>query len=322
MSEPIWIEVLSRHGDVAARFRLAGGEGRIGRAYDNDVVVDDPYVAPRHIRVFRDAEGHLVAEDLGSATGLRLDGGHEQQQRLLVDGNRPIRIGRTLIRVRTADHPVPPEREEAHGLPLAAIAVALAIVAVFTGIQELMIWLAQITEPKLADYVSPPATTLGILAIWVGLWTILNRIFAGHSQFERHLFIALFAMLGMIVYGMFAQFAGFALKLNAAKTYFYAVQWAILALAALLHLRVLSPARLALKGGIVAGVLVVAIAVQALDAAKISYEFGSAHYVRLLPPWMRLAPVSSEDRLFADIGKLRSKIDRDRKKLIESDTRR
>ena len=50
----IWVEILSRHRDIAARFRFPGPEVRIGRGYDNDVIVDDPYVAARHLRVFRE----------------------------------------------------------------------------------------------------------------------------------------------------------------------------------------------------------------------------------------------------------------------------
>ncbi len=42
----IWIEILGRHREVVARYRGDGAEVRIGRGYDNDVVIDDPYVAP------------------------------------------------------------------------------------------------------------------------------------------------------------------------------------------------------------------------------------------------------------------------------------
>ena len=45
-------QILSRHRDVVARQRCEGAEIRIGRAYDNDVIVDDPYVAPRHLRIY------------------------------------------------------------------------------------------------------------------------------------------------------------------------------------------------------------------------------------------------------------------------------
>jgi pSer/pThr/pTyr-binding forkhead associated (FHA) protein len=57
MEQVIWVEVLGRHRDVAARYRCAGPMVHVGRAYDNDVVLDDPYVAPRHLRIARDESG-------------------------------------------------------------------------------------------------------------------------------------------------------------------------------------------------------------------------------------------------------------------------
>ena len=47
MDEMIWVEILDRHRNVATRHRLGDGAS-IGRAYDNDVIVDDPTVAPHH----------------------------------------------------------------------------------------------------------------------------------------------------------------------------------------------------------------------------------------------------------------------------------
>jgi len=66
----MWIEVLSRNGEVAARERIDTQEARIGRAFDNDVVIDDPHVAPHHLRIIRGEDGELVAEDLGTLNGL------------------------------------------------------------------------------------------------------------------------------------------------------------------------------------------------------------------------------------------------------------
>ena len=45
MGEIIWVEILSRQRNVEARHRCMGPLIHIGRAYDNDVVLDDPYVA-------------------------------------------------------------------------------------------------------------------------------------------------------------------------------------------------------------------------------------------------------------------------------------
>ena len=106
----IWIEILSRQREIAARFRIAGPEARIGRGYDNDVIVDDPYVAASHLRVFRDEAGQLVAEDLGSVNGIYLDGSKSRSARIVVNGKDTIRIGQTSLRVRDTTHEVERER--------------------------------------------------------------------------------------------------------------------------------------------------------------------------------------------------------------------
>lgn len=94
----IWVEILSRHHrDVAHRQRCDGAEVTIGRGYDNDVVVDDPFVSARHLRVQRDEQGRLVAEDLGSANGLFTERGRKRQASIVLHGDEPIRIGHTLL---------------------------------------------------------------------------------------------------------------------------------------------------------------------------------------------------------------------------------
>jgi hypothetical protein len=106
----IWVEILSRHRDVTSRVQIAGRSATVGRGYDNDVIVDDPYVAPHHLRVSRGEAGELVAEDLGSANGTYLDGGKARITRAVIDGAKPLRIGQTLLRVRSSAYAVEPER--------------------------------------------------------------------------------------------------------------------------------------------------------------------------------------------------------------------
>ena len=96
MEQVIWVEILSRHHDVLERHRCTGPEIRIGRGYDNDVVLDDPYVAPRHLRVFRGATGTLVAEDAGSANGLFTERGPV--------GRGTLRRGRVQLDPRRRSH--------------------------------------------------------------------------------------------------------------------------------------------------------------------------------------------------------------------------
>ena len=200
----IWVEILSRHRDIAARFRITAPEARIGRGYDNDVIIDDPYVAAQHLRVFRDEAGQLVAEDLGSANGTFLDGGRNRFARIVIDGKHPIRIGQTYLRVRDIHHEVERERvapPEWRALPIAA---AAALGASLLGLSALQIWLAQTAELRASNYLTPLLTIVATVLVWAGIWALLSRIFSGSSHLLRNLLITLAGGLAFSLYHEFA----------------------------------------------------------------------------------------------------------------------
>jgi hypothetical protein len=309
----MWVEILSRHRDVVARFRIDGAEARIGRGYGNDVVVDDPYVAAQHLRVFRDQTGQLVAEDLGSANGVFLDGGTGRLARVVVDGKQPIRIGRTYVRVRDANHAVEHERVMRPERRFLTVALAAALGTGLLGISALSVWLVQTSEPRPSSYLMPLLALVGTILAWVGVWALLSRIFAGRSRFLRNLVIALVGTLAFVLYGEFAQFSAFAWMWPAARDYAYVASWSILAAVCIFHLRVISPSRLLLKGALVATLFAVVIAVQTLQQSEAFSDSGRQNTARrLMPPALRLVPLRSETAFFGDIAKLRTKLDADR----------
>src|SRR5437763_1475685 len=164
----IWVEILSRHREVTSRVRLAGPQLHIGRGYDNDVIVDDPYVAPRHVRISRDDAGRLIAEDLGSANGMFLDGDKRPQAKIIVDGERPIRIGHTSIRIREPNHAVAHERA---GKPRRArpVVITTILIATILGLEVLMLWANETAEVKASYYMLPLLATGLPVAAWVAV---------------------------------------------------------------------------------------------------------------------------------------------------------
>jgi hypothetical protein len=309
----IWIEILSRHRDVTARFRIAGPEASIGRGYDNDVIVDDPYVAAQHLRIFRDETGQLVAEDMGSANGLFLDGGKSRQARVVVDGSHPIRIGQTFLRIRETSHAVERERVAHPERPMLPVLLALALGLAISGIDELQVWLSQTTEPRISNYLTPLLVVAGILLVWVGMWSLLSRILSGRSHFLRNLLIAMAGILAFSLYDELARFAGFAWTWSTASSYQYAAMWTILALVCFLHLREVGPTRLVLKGALVATLLAIVIAVQTLQQSEAFFDSGRENTARrLLPPGFRLVPLRDENKFFGEIANLKAKLDSDR----------
>ena len=67
-----FLEVLDRRGRLLARHRVDQWPVTVGRAYTSDVIVDDPYVCPAHVRLSRNGDAGLVVEDLGSVNGTRV----------------------------------------------------------------------------------------------------------------------------------------------------------------------------------------------------------------------------------------------------------
>jgi len=309
----IWIEILSRHRDITARFRIAGPEAYIGRGYDNDVIVDDPYVAARHLRIFRDETGQLVAEDMGSANGLFLDGGKSRQTRIVVDGSHPIRIGQTFLRIRETSHAVERERVARPELRIFPIALAAALGVVILGFDTVKVWLTQTSEPRVSSYLTPLLVIAATVLAWVGVWALLTRIFSGHSRFLRNLIIAQLGILAFSLYDQGARFSAFAWTWSTASSYQYVAGWSIVAVVCFLHLREVGPARLFFKGALVTTLLATAIAVQTLQRSEAFSDSGRQTTASvLMPPALRLAPLRDEGAFFGEIAKLKETLDGDR----------
>jgi hypothetical protein len=309
----IWVEILSRHRDVTARLRCAGPVVRIGRGYENDVVLDDPYVAANHVGVFRDDTGRLVAEDSGSVNGMFLDRDNTRQERIVIDGDRPIRIGHTYIRIREASHAVERERvgrPESRALP---IVLAAVFGAVILGVDALAIWLAEIGEPRASNYLTPLVGAAVLVVAWVSFWALLSRVYSGRARFARNLVIALAGLLGFSIYNELAQFSAFALTWRAAVNYEYVAMWSTLAAACFFHLREVGPSRLKLKGAVVVALLALVIGIQTLQQSEAFYDSGRQNTIRrLMPPGLRLAPVRDERTFFSEIEQLKTTLDSDR----------
>jgi hypothetical protein len=316
--EPFWVEIMSRHGEVIERHRIERGEVRIGRGYDNDIVVDDPYVAACHLRIVRDAGGALIAEDLGSANGVFEGESRRSATRIVLNGEAGVRIGATRLRVREATYAVAAERRfepRTWGWPIVA-ALAVAILAT----QIVSTWLAQISEPKLADYASPVFAICFVLLGWTAVWAILSRIFSGQARFRRNLLVALAGLLVLSVLYELTDYGAFALSRRELTAYRYVGLWLAIGLFAFFHLRMMSSSHTRLKAFAVVALAFAVIGMQTLSNAKSHAATDRQSYVRQLkPPSFRLVAPESEHNFFAASARLKAALEHARTQQPESD---
>lgn len=307
----IWIEVLSRHRDVVARHRCDGPEAFVGRGYDNDVVVDDPFVAPRHLRVFRDESGALIAEDLRTVNGTFEADSGRSVSRATIDGQRPLRIGRTLLRIRDAAYAVAPERPSIttgngwhRALPLAFVAFA-----VFAMSQ----WLDETTEFRWASYLLPLVSLAFMLLAWTTGWALLSRLFTGAAHFERHLTIALSGFLAWYAWELFAEYVAFALAWRGVGDFAFVGGWLVVAGMCYFHLRELGPRHLWRKAATLGALALVGIGAQTLMQVEMrSWISQQAGLSDLKPPFFRLAEPRDATAFFSAAELLKPRLDRAR----------
>jgi hypothetical protein len=306
----IWIETLNRVHDVVARVRVDGDSATIGRAYDNDVVLDDPYVAAHHARVARDAQGEIVAHDLGSENGL-YDREGRRVPHVAVDGDHIVRVGHTLLRVRDERYRVVPERRAFEPTPQGRVAAALAIVLV--ALLAIELWLGETGEPRASRYVLQVLAIVGVIAVWTTSWALLSRLFSGSARFSTHLAIALAGMIVFDLYDTLDGFLTYSLSLEALARSRYVAGWTFVGVLAFFHLRAIGPRHLPAKGGIVALVVAAAVGAQTLVQAEAQRASGRGPYMtRLMPPAARMRTPDSLPEFFARTDTLKAALDRAR----------
>jgi hypothetical protein len=304
----MWIEILSRHGDVASRTRIDAGEARIGRAFDNDIVVDDPHVAPHHLRVIRGDDGELVAEDLGTLNGLYSEHGPHRVTRLVLAKEPGLRIGRTILRIHDATQPVAPERlltpPRAHArwcLLLGALLV-LAIVVVQ--------WLSNTGETSANLTALPILGVATALAVWASLWSIQSRLFFGQARFALHLRVAITAALAVIAWDELSETLSFALASRFVAEYGALVVWVIVAGTCYAHLRAVGTRHMKFAMSLVVALVAAGALLQYVGRTESQRLIGQrATRGDLRPPEFRLVPLANADDFFRDAEGTKRRVD-------------
>lgn len=188
MSHAIFVEQLTPDGEVIHRTRINHLPIRIGRAYDNDIILDDPHTAAHHAHIELNQLDELVISDLGSYNGITH--ANTRENFFVVNGDKIYRLGHTRLRIRTADYQVAAEVSDSTNHRWEGILPALAGAALLAVTSLLSIWVSDLNQGTLSKYLLELVSIFGLAIGWSGIWALFSKLFNGHARFGRHLFIA------------------------------------------------------------------------------------------------------------------------------------
>lgn len=308
------IEAHDRHGALLARAPITRWPVTVGRALDCDLVLDDPFVAPRHLRIDRTADEHrtVQVEVLETRNGARLQRKrHAQGERFDWPGGTPIDLGHTHITLRLADAPIADEQALPE-FPWRTVGTTAALVVLVGAAAMASSWLeSRDSSQYLKSLPSVLLMLLLVMSAWSGLWAVANKMFAGRLQFWRHVRIACTVYLASEALRLAAHLAAFSFSLEALSQFASVLGVLVLAWALYAHLATVLPRRRAGLAWTVAAVVALGVpawlGAQWLNRMRLTNEM---YMSSLFPPSLRVAPAAPVDQLLQDAEALRAKLDR------------
>ena len=308
------IEAFDRHGALLARAPITRWPVTVGRALDCDLVLDDPFVAPRHLRIDRTVDEHhtVQVEVLETRNGARLQRKrHAQGERFDWPGGTPIDLGHTHITLRLADAPIADEQALPE-FPWRTVGTTAALVVLVGAAAVASSWLeSRDSSQYLKSLPSVLLMLLLVMSAWSGLWAVANKMFAGRLQFWRHVRIACTVYLASEALRLVANLAAFSFSLEALSQFASVLGVLVLAWALYAHLATVLPRRRIGLAWTVAAVVMLGVpawlGAQWLNRMRLTNEM---YMSSLFPPSLRVAPTAPVDQLLQDAETLRAKLDR------------
>ena len=308
------MEAFDRHGALLARAPITRWPMTVGRGLDCDLVLDDPFVAPLHLRIDRTVNAPRtvsveICETRNGATLHRKR--HGNGERFDWPDGTPLEIGRTRIALRLADTAIA-EEQALPQFPWRTLATTVVLVALMVAAVLGSSWLEASEVSKYLK--SLPGLLLGLvvmLGAWSGLWAIANKVFDGRLQFWRHVRIACAMYLAAEAMQVAANLAAFAFSWETLSRFAYLLISLVLATGIYAHLAAVLPRRRAGLAWAVGAVVLLGVpawlGAQWLDRMRLSNEL---YMSSLFPPSLRLAPAVPISQFLQETGSLRGRLDR------------
>lgn len=304
-----FVEVLDRDGAVRSRWPVQGAELRIGRALDNDLVLDDPHCAAHHACVRVTDDGVAMLDDLGTLNGITQLQGKARVASVVISDDRTFRLGQSLLRVRSSQWELPPEKP-LNGRtiwPWAVFALSLVL-----GYSLWEVWLGDV-EDKSPPYLYTVSGVVLVMGAWSAMYALLGRLINGEDRFSSHLLIASTGYLCMVIadetLGLLSFASGWLWPLRIGPY----VLIVLVALVVRRHLRLADPRHWpATRWGVLfvtLGALLVPVAQSWITHRRLT----DVQMTNLVahPNWLLADPVSA-DAFSEQVVRLKAEVDRER----------
>lgn len=303
------IEVLDRDGRVARAVDVHRWPLSLGRALDNQLVLDDPHVAASHARLLLDDQGGLQLDVGDSRNGVLLDGKPVAggSHAALPAGGALLQLGTTRLRLRLRDEVLAPERVLLQRT--LRVGPMLALLAALAAWAAALHW---VTLDPGADLNAWTGFLLGapvVLLLWCGGWALASKLFQHHFDLWGHARIVLPALLVLVAADTLLPQVAASLGWAWLWQLSSALAWGVVGVLVYRHLVHVAPQHPRAMATVVVLALVAFGGSSVIGQLRSRDTWQRAPYMSSLPlPMLRLHGADPASALVADMAPLRDQI--------------
>lgn len=193
------IEIIGSEGKTPRFERPGMSVIRIGRALDNDVIIDDPYIDAHHAVVDVSDPENWCITDLASQNGT-FKARKTIDSTSLVSGDELV-IGKTRIRLFNRDHRVPAARSladlEHRLLSFDSMPLTIGLVLILAAWPCVELYLSAFGNAlKPNQFIVAATSLLGSAVLIAAFWSLIARLIRGEARF--HVLFNITMLLGLV----------------------------------------------------------------------------------------------------------------------------
>ena len=294
------LQIIGRSARPPEMIRLDRPSTSVGRAFSNDIVVADPFVAAEQIKLGPGGDSCRV-EILDQTNPVILNGEPILDSTAVLKSGDRITIGRTELRLFAHDHPIEPTRKLLLSSWTAPgrVAPAIAIFAWFSvSVADAGAdYLQFATDLKWGNYAYGGLVALVLILLWAGQWAIVGRVLRHQPHFFVQLLSSSLIFAVLVIVFPLAAYLEFATSSAAVgEAAHYAIGFTVMVALLRLNLSFATNIRNTTLAATLVAATVTGLIFATLEFAKDKFDTTPAYSSVVKPPFAQLrSPESIDD---------------------------
>lgn len=314
--EKIVIERLGRKKEVVERWTLKELPVKIGRGYDNEVIVSDPYVAEKQVVITGLSAGWQI-ENVDTLNEILLNNRIQKEAAFEAHSGDELTLGETTLRIVSATHKVAGtkklRRKKEYLTDTQRIIIAWGSVVLALACFSVIEFLDTSRDTSWIKILARALPFVAVPLLWTGLWASIGRTLTYTANFHKHLLVStLIAIIGRFSL-IFREYVAYMVNsglVGKGLFYLFAGLFAVFLLNTNLRLATTfsGTRRLGIANVVVWGAVIVLEFF--LLARQPEFRSLTNFNSTLKPPHAKILPDKSLEEFFADTNTLFEKIEK------------